>query len=145
MVSVMVAERRPRQARSLDLLAGHRLEYVRLGHAVVLGFSGARQVVIETPAELDGPGGRAQIEPGENPSDILATLLGEVVRSARARDTGELQISFGSGARLRVGADAEFESWALTGPDGLLVVCLARGELAVWGDTGLSADEGYRG
>ena len=81
----------------------------------------------------------------ENPSDILATLLGEVVRSARARDTGELQITFGSGARLLVGADADFESWALTGPDGLLVVCLARGELAVWGDAGLSADEGHRG
>jgi uncharacterized protein DUF6188 len=142
MVSVMVAERRPRQARSLDLLSGHRLEYVRLGHAIVLGFSGGRQVVIETPVRLDGPGGPVEVEPGENPSDALATLLGDVVRSARADDDGELRISFRSGARVAVGADADFESWAVTGPDGFLIVCLARGEVAVWGD---AMDERDRG
>lgn len=130
----MDAGRRPRQARSIGPLAGQKLEYVRLGHAIVLGFNGGRQVLIENTVQLTGPGGRFDVEPGENPSDVLATLLGDVVREARAGDTGELRITFGSGSELRVGADADFESWAVTGPDGFLIVCLARGELAVWGD-----------
>jgi hypothetical protein len=134
MVADMGAGRRPRQARSIDLLVGEKLEWVRLGHAIVLGFSGDRQVLIETAAHLDGPSGPVDVEPGENPSDAVATLLGDVVRAARTRDTGELEITFGSGSALSVGVDADFESWAVTGPGGFLIVCLARGELAVWGD-----------
>ena len=136
MLPVMVAGiagRRPRRARPITLLAGHKLEYVRLGHAIVLSFSSGRQVLIETTAHLDGPGGRVDVEPGENPSDILATLLGDVVRTAQTLDTGELRLTFRSGSELLVGVDPDFESWAVAGPDGFLIVCLARGELAVWG------------
>lgn len=136
MVPVMVADmgagRRPRQARPIAVLAGQKLEYVRLGHAIVLSFSGGCQVLIETVAHLDSPRGRVDVEPGENPSDVLATLLGDVVRQARARDTGELHLVFGSGSELSVDVDPEFESWAVAGPGGALVVCLAGGELAVW-------------
>ena len=133
MVAGIDAGRRPRRTRSIALLAGHKLEYVRLGHAVVLGFSGGRQVLIEAVARLDGPGGRAEVEPGENPSDILATLLGDVVETAGTLDTGELRLTFRSGSELLVGVDPDVESWAVAGPDGFLIVCLARGELAVWG------------
>jgi hypothetical protein len=115
-------------------LVGQKLDYVRLGHAIVLSFSGGRQVLIETVTRLYGPGGRVDVEPGENPSDALATLLGDVVRTARTRDNGELQIVFGSGAELVVGVDDDVESWAVTGPRGFLIVCLAGGELAVWSD-----------
>ena len=123
----------PRRARPITLLAGRKLEYVRLGHAVVLGFSGGPQVLIETVAQLVRPGGRDEIRPGEHPSDVLATLLGDVVRAARTGDTGDLEILFTGGTELRVGADPDVESWAVAGPDGFLIVCLARGELAVWG------------
>lgn len=138
MVTVMVADRdadrRPGRGRPLDLLVGRKLEYVLLGHAVVLGFTGGRQVLIEAVAHLDGPHGRADVEPGDDPSDALATLLGDVVRAAGTTDAGELRITFGGGAEVLVDVDAEAESWAVTGPDGFLIVCLARGELAVWGD-----------
>ncbi|MEU4420843.1 DUF6188 family protein [Actinoplanes sp. NPDC024001] len=120
----------------LDLLAGRKLEYVWLGHAVVLGFTGGRQVLIEAVIRLDGPCGHAEVVPGDNPSDAIATLLGDVVRTARTCDTGELRITFASGSELTVDADADVESWAVAGPDGLLIVCLAHGELAVWGDAG---------
>jgi hypothetical protein len=134
MVADMDAGRRPRQGRSIDMLSGRKLEYVRLGHAIVLGLSGGCQVLIETVTQLHGPAGRAEVEPGENPSDILATLLGDVIRTACIRETGELVITFHSGSQLLVGVDPDFESWAVAGPDGFLIVCLARGELAVWGD-----------
>jgi hypothetical protein len=136
MLPVMVAEmdagRGPRQARPIGLLAGQKLEYVRLGHAIALSFAGGAQIFIESVAHIDGPGGRVDVAPGDYHSDVLATLLGDVVRSACARESGELEIAFGSGATLLVGVDADFESWAVAGPDRFLIVCLARGELAVW-------------
>ncbi|MET3425497.1 hypothetical protein BJ973_004709 [Actinoplanes tereljensis] len=125
-----MAERRPRQ---LDALTGRKLEYVRLDSTVVLGLSGGGQIVIETPALLVSPDGPFAVLPGVTSSDALATLLGDAVTSARARETGELEITFASGARLLVGADDDYESWAVIGPTGLLIVCLAGGELAVWG------------
>jgi len=133
MVAGIDAGRRPGRARPITVLAGRKLEYVRLGHAIVLSFSGGRQVLIETVAHLDGPGGRFDVEPGEHPSDALATLLGDVVRTARTLDNGELQLTFRSGSELLVEVDADVESWAVAGPDGFLIVCLARGEMAVWG------------
>jgi hypothetical protein len=126
------AERRSQQAQSIGLLVGLKLEYVRLGHAIVLSFTDGSQVLIETVVHLDGPNGRVDVEPGDNPSDVLATLLGDVVRAASIRDSGELEITFGGGAQVVVGVDAEVEAWAFAGRDGMLMVCLARGELAVW-------------
>ncbi|HWS34535.1 MAG TPA: DUF6188 family protein [Actinoplanes sp.] len=122
------------RSRPLGVLHGRRLEYVQLGHSIALGFTGGCRVLIETVTHLDGPGGRTDVSPGENPDDIMATLLGETVRSAASDAGGELCIDFGSGARLVVDVDPDAESWAVVGPDGYLVVCLARGELASWGE-----------
>jgi hypothetical protein len=134
MVADMGAGPRPQQARPLSVLAGAKLEYVRLGPAIVLSFTGGRQVLIETVAHLTGPDGRIAVDPGDPGADVLALLLGDVVRTARTRDSGELEITFRSGSELLVCVDADVESWAVTGPDGFLIVCLARGEVAVWGD-----------
>jgi hypothetical protein len=117
----------------LTLLAGCELEFVQLDHAIVLGFSGDRKVVIEAVAHLEGPHGPAVVDPGADPSDALSTLLGDTVEMARTGESGELWLSFTSGALLRVDTDPEVEAWAVTGPDGFLIVCMARGELAVWG------------
>ncbi|WP_250031212.1 DUF6188 family protein [Paractinoplanes maris] len=128
----MVAGQRPHESGAVDLLAGQRLDYVQLGDALVLGFSGGSRVVIETVARLDSPGGRAVVEPGDRPSDALAMLLGDVVRTALVRDDGELTVCFDGGAELAVGPDADAESWAVAGPDGRLIVCLPGGEVAAW-------------
>ncbi|MBL7258494.1 DUF6188 family protein [Paractinoplanes lichenicola] len=135
MVTDMGAGRRPRRARSLEMLAGRRLEYVRLGHAFVLSFTGGGQVLVETAVQLATPGsGQIVAEPGEQPSDALATLLGDEVASARTGDGGELTISFTSGAEVLICPHADVESWAVTSPDGFLIVCLAGGETATWGE-----------
>jgi hypothetical protein len=102
-------------ARPITLLIGQTLQDVRLDPATVLTFSGGSQVVIETAVE------------GE-------ALIGDVVAAVRVRETGELAITFTTGTELLVGVDSDAESWAVTGPDGLLTVCLAGGELAAWGD-----------
>jgi hypothetical protein len=118
--------------RQVSLLAGRKLEYVGLDHVIVLGFSGGCQVLIESAAVVAGPDGRAVAEPGAPSADVFATLLGAVVRTAHTRDTGELEISLSGGREVLVCVDTDFESWAVAGPDGFLIVCLAHGELAVW-------------
>jgi Family of unknown function (DUF6188) len=140
-VADMGAERRSRQSQyingqshSIDLLIGQRLEYVGLGAVLVLSFTDGSQVLIESLAHLDGPDGRVDVEPGDHHSfDVLALLLGDVVRAAWTRGDGELRISFGRGSELVVGVDADVESWAVAGRNGVLMVCLAGGEVAVWG------------
>ncbi|MBU2663970.1 hypothetical protein KOI35_10765 [Actinoplanes bogorensis] len=133
MVTDMGERRRPDQGQPIALLTGLRLEYVRLGHAIVLSFTGGRQVLIETAAHLAGPDGHAVVEPGEHPSDALAGLLGDTVRTAWTGEAGDLTISFTSGAVLLICPDPDVESWAVTDPDGFLIVCLAGGETATWG------------
>ncbi|MEV4346305.1 DUF6188 family protein [Actinoplanes sp. NPDC049596] len=122
----------------LTPLVGQHLEYVRLGDALVLSFSRGSQILIETAALLTAAGSRATVVPGEDDADVLAPLLGDVVSTAQASD-GELSLTFGTGAELRVGPDPEVESWAFTNPDGPLIVCLPGGELAVWANAGASA------
>ena len=134
MVPTMVVEGRTHKARAVSLLVGRRLEYVRLGHAVVLTFGGGSEVLIETAARLSGPGVRAVVEPGDHPSDVLATLLGAVVTDAWTGRAGTLTICFAGGSELAVEAHADVESWAVAQPGGVLVVCLPGGEVAVWGD-----------
>jgi hypothetical protein len=53
--------------------------------------------------------------------------------TSSGRHARSLQLTFRSGSELLVEVDADVESWAVAGPDGFLIVCLARGELAVWG------------
>ncbi|MEU8664499.1 DUF6188 family protein, partial [Actinoplanes philippinensis] len=88
MVAENGAGRRPRRGRSLDLLVGRRLEYVWLGHAVVLGFAGGCQVLIEAVAHLDGPGGVADVEPGDDPSDVAFSRKSPICSSSRSKSGG---------------------------------------------------------
>jgi hypothetical protein len=103
---------------------------VQSGYAVVLRFSDGYAATIENTVRLEGSidGG-----PGWSASPPLDELVGDTVRTADVRGTGELAITFDSGRELVVGVDAEYEAWNVTGPDGLLVVCLPGGGLAVWG------------
>ncbi|XVU28693.1 DUF6188 family protein [Actinoplanes sp. CA-054009] len=123
----------------LSPLVGQHLEYVRLGDALILSFSRGSQILIETAAHLTTPETQARLLPGDDSSDALASLLGDVVSTAQTADDGELSITFAAGYELRVTADPEVESWAFTNPDGPLIVCLPRGEIAIWAHIRASA------
>ena len=136
----MVGVQRVREPPDLRL-TGRTLEEVRSGYAVVLQFSDGYEVTVESTVRLDGAGGGVEVEPDELPSPALDRLVGDTVRAAGVRDTGELTIAFGSGRELVVSVDADYESWNVTGPDGLLVVCLPGGGLAVWGVAGTAGGD----
>jgi hypothetical protein len=70
----------------------------------------------------------------ERPQDIgpALSLVKLVVRRARAFKDGTLEVSFADGSTLRVPSDPEFEPWVLSANDGMRVVSLPGGDLAIW-------------
>jgi hypothetical protein len=63
----------------------------------------------------------------------LALLVGQKAAASSANDTtGELTIKLANGASIHVEPDEGFEAWAVAGPNGMLVVSVPGGELAVW-------------
>jgi hypothetical protein len=78
------------------------------------------------------------VEPGgdfDQLSPVLPLSRSKVIAEGRAFDDGRLQVVLQDGCRLHVVPEPEsaYESWNVTGPDGLLIVSIPGGELAVWG------------
>lgn len=114
------------------------LEQVRADYAftlVVDGERGAFEIAIEQPFELERPGDAStELRWPDDPSALapaLALLHGGVEAAVAFKD-GRLELRFAGGARLRVAAGEDFEPWTLVGPDGLRLVSVPGGELAVW-------------
>ena len=76
--------------------------------------------------------GTAELRPASQEVAAGLTLFGARVMSAVAFKSGVLRLAFSSGCLLRVTPDPVFEAWTATAPDGLLVVCMPGGPLAVW-------------
>ncbi|MGI8806316.1 MAG: DUF6188 family protein [Acidimicrobiales bacterium] len=87
---------------------------------VVIEPDGAEQLVI--PEEL------AHVE-------AVLALLRLVIEEATAYKDGRLELRIAGGAILQVPPDEGFEAWEAAGPDGMQVIALPGGELAVWRST----------
>ena len=75
---------------------------------------------------------KVALEPGRQDVAAGLVLFGAEVTSAVAFKSGALRLVFGDGHMLTVEPDPDYEAWTATGPDGMLVVSLPGGELAVW-------------
>jgi Family of unknown function (DUF6188) len=66
--------------------------------------------------------------------DVAAglVLFNTEVLSAVAFKSGVLRIVFSSGRLLRVDPDPRYEAWTATGPNGMFIVAMPGGDLAVW-------------
>lgn len=60
------------------------------------------------------------------------TLLHRDVLAAVAHNSGELEVTFSGGFLLTVPVSPDYEAWQVIGHDGLLVISLPGGSLAVW-------------
>lgn len=103
-------------------------------HAIRLDVDGGYQLRVETACTLRTRHGARHLAPGPSqaPSGHLA---GRTVSGTRVAADGTLTVTFADGDELRVPSDPDYESWTVTGPRGLRVVCLPGGELACWGAT----------
>lgn len=58
-------------------------------------------------------------------------ILHSTFRSVIAYKTGKLEINFNTGEQIVVEPNSSYEAWNLTGPGGLLYVCIAGGDFAI--------------
>ena len=112
----------------------------RFDYAVTLiietahGFSELR---IEQPMDLVLParaGGSLRVPMHGSAVEMAPALelLHQVPTLLDAHKDGRLVLHFAAGGQLSVDADPEYEPWTLTGPDGLRLVSMPGGDLAVW-------------
>ncbi|MEI2279047.1 DUF6188 family protein [Paenarthrobacter ilicis] len=97
------------------------------------------RITIEESFVLEHPDGTSHvIDPGgdfDQLSPVLPLSRSKVVAEAKAFDDGRLEIVLQDGFRLSVVPEPKpaYEAWNVTGPDGLLIVSMPGGELALWG------------
>ncbi|MGW0356281.1 DUF6188 family protein [Nocardia nova] len=120
--------------------AGQAISDVLVGFMVTvrIGESSEFELQIEGDIELrlgSGPVYRVDSENYEKRRKEIESLVGAVVVSARADESGALTLELDSGTSLRVPPDDDYEAWSIAGPGGYRVVSLPGGELAVWSAT----------
>lgn len=97
------------------------------------------RITIEGSFVLEHPDGTSHVvDPGgdfDQLGPVLPLSRSNVIAEGRAFDDGRLEVVMQGGCRLSVVPEPEsaYESWNVTGPDGLLIVSMPGGELAVWG------------
>ncbi|WP_455358735.1 DUF6188 family protein [Streptomyces sp. SYSU K21746] len=90
---------------------------------------------VETDAVIQAPGGGQEPFDPESPGTAavhLVRLTRDVITMAEVGNSGNLVISFDSGAELTVAPHDEYEAWGLVGPNGRRVTCMPGGEVALW-------------
>lgn len=92
---------------------------------------------VETESIIKTPTGDVVRFDPESPGNAaihLAHLVRETITLAEVGSTGNLLITFGSGAELTVAPHTDYEAWGFVGPAGKRVACMPGGELALWGE-----------
>jgi hypothetical protein len=119
---------------NLDL-AGKEVLSTLVEYSAVLHFSRGYTARIESPFSITRAGERQNLSPDSDPQgsfQLLEALLHQVVRRAEVDDSGALSLEFHNEAAIRVEPHDKYEAWAVSGPDGFLVVSLPGGGLAIW-------------
>jgi hypothetical protein len=100
------------------------------------------EIAIGEPFTLVTSDGRKYaLDPAPSVDPVSLTpilrIMRQVIQAGTAFNDGRLELSFRDGSRLDVPFGKEFEAWTLAGPggvEGLKVVSMPGGELALWSD-----------
>lgn len=93
---------------------------ITLGSAFAIRVDGADDVILDP--ETDYPRDLAPV----------LDLLHAPVNRVEALVDGQLVVRRGEDRTLRVHPHPQYEAWGVTGPDGLRLVCMPGGTVAVW-------------
>jgi Family of unknown function (DUF6188) len=97
------------------------------------------EIVYRGPSALTGYQQSHLLDPGGDALSLAPALriMRQVLQEGTAFHDGRLELTFHGASRISVPVGNEFEAWGLTGPggiDGLKIVSLPGGELAIWTD-----------
>lgn len=116
-------------------LAGKTLNAVNIDYTVGLQLSEEYFIRIESPFKLILADSVVTLSPEEDAApkfEPLTRLVGQQLAAANIAETGTLTVGFESGLSVVVDPDPHYEAWTVTGPNGLIIVCLPGGQLSVW-------------
>lgn len=116
-------------------LTGETLNAQEVDFTVRLYFSGDFFLRMESAFALDLDGKTVRLSPEDDEPELfqpMSGLVGQIVAESAIDDAGNLTLVFGNGVTLIAQPDSSYEAWTLTGPNGLMVVCMPGGELARW-------------
>lgn len=124
----------------MDLdVSGHTITDQQVDYTVSFLTSGGFEFRVEGAFTMrDATGEQAEANAEDELDTRIAavgTLTGTTLTTASVADDGTLRVSLQDGRVLTAGADEQFEAWTIAGPEGLKIVCLPGGELAVWSAT----------
>ena len=113
-------------------LAGRPLIQFCVGSGVRLDLAGSPhyEITIESPLSIAA----ANLERAESTSvEVLAVLRGLLMQPVRSvvEYDGQLSVVFDS-MTITVPRDDDYEAWQIRADDGMMIVCIPGGELAVW-------------
>ncbi len=110
----------------------HEVWQLRVDHAIWLVLNTEIIITIEGVSTITRGSSTVAVEQG--PAGLVAVLerLWTKVSSVTAFKDGRLEIVFGDDAKLDVPADDNYEPWGLVGDDGMRIVSVPGGGLAVW-------------
>jgi hypothetical protein len=118
-------------------LIGAAVDQCCFDYAVVLHFrsnDSVWEVRLEAPFAMRTAEGTEHLVLPEEAVHLesVLTILRTSIEGATAFKDGHLKLELSNGTVLDAPPDEGFEAWTLTGPDGLMLVCLPGGEVAVW-------------
>ena len=117
-------------------LDGRQITQLRFDFAFGMEFSDENSrfsIRISTIFMLTSPMGSAEYNPEQTQECGPALrLFNARVTSAKAFNCGRLEITFSDGMILRVDSNPQFEAWEAVGSNGMRVVAVPGGELAIW-------------
>lgn len=114
-------------------LAGCQVTRCSFDQSVSLLFDKGFVVTIESTFLLREGDGSVRLVPGDPHTLAPAlTIWQRTADLAFAHEDGRLELRFADGGTIEVPAGERYEAWNLTGPEGVLVVSVPGGELAIW-------------
>ncbi len=109
-----------------------------VGHEVALqvhGPAGYVTITFGSAFAIHTDGAEVLLDPEtDRPRDLapVLDLLHAPVNRVEALVDGRLVVRLGCDRSVRAHPHARYEAWGVTGPDGLRLVCMPGGEVAVW-------------
>ncbi|WP_156934862.1 DUF6188 family protein [Pseudonocardia spinosispora] len=118
-------------------LRGESISKVQADYTLYLYVTGGFGISIESEFVLVGSEEKFSLAPGNfEAGGHISSLVGVPIAACSVDEVrGGLCVEFVNGSTIVVAADDEYESWNLTGPQGLRIVCMPGGELAFWSST----------
>lgn len=117
-------------------IVGAEVTQLRFDFAFSIAFDATAEARIETTFSVSTPAGHTEVfDPDKDLAQMgpLLTLHQTKIVSADADETGHLNLHFSDGRQLDCAPDPDYEAWTFNGPDGLQLVAMPGGGLAVWG------------